>query len=99
MLMQIAFAAVACALVCAPLQSNAATRRETSGVRTILMFGDSLTDGYGLARSQAYPALIAQKIRAAGLGNYEVINAGVSGDTTAGGVRRVAQFLNRKIDI
>lgn len=80
-------------------QSDAASRRETSGVRTILFFGDSLTDGYGLSRSQAFPALIAQKIRDADLGDYDVINAGVSGDTTAGGLRRIGQHLNRRIDI
>ncbi len=85
-------------VVALPLQSNAASRREPSDMRTILMLGDSLTDGYGLSRSQAYPALVAQKIRAAGL-DYEVINAGVSGDTTAGGLRRVSQYLNRKVDV
>ena len=82
----------------APLQSTGATRREPSRVRTILFFGDSLTDGYGIARKQAYPALIGEKIRSAGL-RYEVINAGVSGDTTAGGLRRIARYLDRRIDV
>ena len=80
------------------VQSADAARREASRVGTILFLGDSLTDGYGLSRSQAYPALIAQKIRDAGL-KYEVINAGVSGDTTGGGLRRINSYLNRKIDI
>ena len=79
-------------------QSADAARRDASGVRRILMLGDSLTDGYGLSRSQAYPALIAAKLGAAGY-RCEVINAGVSGDTTAGGLRRIAKYLDRPIDI
>jgi len=62
------------------------------------MLGDSLTDGYGLSRSQAYPAVIAQKLRAGGY-KFDVINVGVSGDTTAGGLRRLPKYLTRKIDI
>lgn len=81
------------------LQSAAAARRDPSGVRTILCLGDSLTDGYGLARQQAYPALLAEKIRAQDLGQFEIVNAGVSGDTTAGGLRRISRYLDRKIDI
>ena len=80
------------------VQSADGAPRETSRVGTILFLGDSLTDGYGLSRSQAYPALIAQKIRDSGL-KYEVINAGVSGDTTGGGLRRINSYLSRKIDI
>ena len=86
-------------LLVGSLQTEAATRRDPSGVHTILFLGDSLTDGYGLSRNQAYPALLTQKLRAARLNNYEVINAGVSGDTTAGGLRRVGNYLNRKIDV
>ncbi len=85
-------------LLTAPFQSTDAARREASGVRTILILGDSLTDGYGVQRSQAYPALISEKMRAAGL-RGEVINAGVSGDTTGGGLRRVAKYLDRRIDV
>lgn len=82
----------------APVQSTAAARRDVSGVRTILAIGDSLTDGYGLSRSQAYPALLAEKLRKAGY-KYDVINAGVSGDTTGGGLRRISKFSSQKIDI
>ena len=80
------------------VQSAEAARREAPRVGTILFLGDSLTDGYGVSRSQAYPAVIAQKLRAAGL-NYEIVNAGVSGDTTGGGLRRINSYLNRKIDV
>ena len=79
-------------------QSADAARRDPSRVGTILMLGDSLTDGYRLDRKQAYPALVQEKIRAAGL-QYEVINAGVSGDTTAGGLSRLPRYLDRKIDV
>lgn len=90
--------ALAAGLTLGPVQSSDAARRDASGMRTILMLGDSLTDGYGLSRSQAFPALIEQKIRAAGL-RYDVINAGLSGDTTAGGLRRLPRYLDRRIDV
>lgn len=82
-----------------PLQAAAAARNDSARVKTILCLGDSLTDGYGLSRNQAYPALLAEKVRAAGLGKFDIINAGVSGDTTGGGLRRVAKYLDRKIDV
>ena len=53
----------------------------------IVALGDSLTAGLGLALNQAYPALLQQRLTAEGL-TYEVVNAGVSGDTSAGGVAR-----------
>ena len=90
--------ALAAGMSFAVVQSSDAARRDASGVRTILMLGDSLTDGYGLERSQAFPALVAQKIKAAGL-PYEVVNAGLSGDTTSGGLRRLPRYLDRKIDV
>ncbi|HJZ76716.1 MAG TPA: arylesterase [Vicinamibacterales bacterium] len=54
----------------------------------IVFLGDSLTAGLGLAISDSYPALIQRRLDAAGL-NYEVVNAGVSGDTSAGGLARL----------
>lgn len=80
------------------VKSAEGARRDASRVATILMLGDSLTDGYGLERSQAYPALIAEKMRAAGF-RGEVINAGLSGDTTGGGLRRLPRYLDRKVDV
>lgn len=59
---------------------------------TILFLGDSLTAGYGLARSQSMPALVQQKLDADNL-HYRVINAGRSGDTTAGGLARLDWYL------
>lgn len=65
---------------------------------TILFLGDSLTAGYGLSEEQAHPAVVAEKLSAAGV-SYQVINAGVSGETTAGGLRRLGWLLQRKVDI
>lgn len=66
---------------------------------TILALGDSLTDGFVLSRKEAYPALIAEKMRSANY-RFEVINAGSSGDTTAGGLRRLPPLLRgRRIDV
>ena len=69
-----------------------------SGMKTILVLGDSLSDGFQLPRSDAYPALIANKLRAAGL-NFQVTNASASGGTTEGGLQRLPPHLKRKIDI
>lgn len=68
--------------------------------RNIVFIGDSLTAGYGLdnPKAQAYPALIQEKIDAANL-NYRAVNAGLSGDTTAGGLQRINWLLRQKIDI
>jgi acyl-CoA thioesterase-1 len=66
--------------------------------KTVVFLGDSLTAGFGVERSEAFPALIADKIRAAGL-PFEVENAGLSGDTSAGGLRRIDWLLQRPIDI
>ena len=65
---------------------------------TILFLGDSLTAGLGVQQEQAYPALIQEKIREKNL-PFDVINAGVSGDTTAGGLARLDWVLQKKIDV
>jgi acyl-CoA thioesterase-1 len=64
----------------------------------ILVLGDSLAAGYGVDPGEAYPALLQKKLDAAGL-NFEVINGGVSGDTSAGGLRRIEWYLRRKLDV
>lgn len=66
--------------------------------RVLLVLGDSLTAGQGVDPSEAYPAVLQAKVDAAGLG-YRVVNAGVSGDTTAGGLRRLAWVLKRPADV
>jgi acyl-CoA thioesterase-1 len=64
----------------------------TAELRPIVAFGDSLTSGYGLARDQAYPAVLERMLRAAGL-PLRVVNHGVSGDTTARALRRLDAAL------
>lgn len=66
--------------------------------KTILFFGDSLTAGYGITPEQAFPNLIQQKIDEKGL-NYKVVNAGLSGETSAGGVARIDWVLKQPVDI
>lgn len=63
-----------------------------------MFLGTSLTAGLGLPPDQAYPALIQERIDAAGLG-YRVINAGVSGDTSAGGLRRIDWLLRQPVAV
>jgi acyl-CoA thioesterase-1 len=65
---------------------------------TILVLGDSIAAGYGLETSQAFPALLQDEIDTAGL-PFTVVNAGLSGDTSAGGLRRIDWLLKRKIDV
>ena len=60
----------------------------TAAKPRIVFLGDSLTAGLGLASDKSFPALIGQKLKAHGL-DYQVVNAGVSGDTSAGGLRRL----------
>ena len=83
-------------ILCAHAASSATPT--SSGMKTILVLGDSLSDGFQLKRSEAYPALIANKLRAAGL-NLQVTNASATGGTTEGGLERLPPHLKRKIDI
>ena len=75
-----------------------ADQASVAETKTILVFGDSLSDGFMLKRSEAYPALLAKKLRAAGL-NFSVTNASASGGTTDGGLERLPPRLKHKIDI
>lgn len=64
----------------------------------ILFLGNSLTAGYGLTADEAFPALIQQKLDSAGY-HYRVFNAGVSGETSAGGARRIDWLLRQPIAV
>lgn len=66
--------------------------------KTLLFFGDSLTAGYGLDPEDAFPALIRQKLAARDR-SWRVVNAGLSGETTAGGLRRLDWILRQPVDI
>ncbi|MBC7914604.1 MAG: arylesterase [Pyrinomonadaceae bacterium] len=73
--------------------------KDTVERKSILFFGNSLTAGYGLEDpSDAFPEVIQQKIDSLGL-PYQVINAGLSGETTAGGVNRINWLLKQKVDV
>jgi acyl-CoA thioesterase-1 len=72
---------------------------DSSSNKTVLFFGDSLTAGYGLDDpTEAFPAVIQNKIDAAKL-HYEVVNAGVSGETSADGKARINWILKEKVDV
>jgi acyl-CoA thioesterase-1 len=71
---------------------------QAPGPKTILFFGDSLTAGYGLSTEEAFPALVEKKFVKNGKPS-KVVNAGVSGETSAGGVSRIDWILRQPIDI
>jgi acyl-CoA thioesterase I len=82
-----------------PAANSAETPAKPPAAKTILFFGDSLTAGYGLDNpAQAFPGIIQEKITAEKL-PWRVINAGLSGETTAGGVRRLDWILRQPVDI
>jgi len=70
----------------------------TTSPKVILFFGDSLTAGYGLAKEEAFPFLVEQKLKKDGK-PCKVINAGLSGETSAGGVARIDWALKQRVDI
>jgi acyl-CoA thioesterase-1 len=86
-------------LVCLTLLLGSAfAPAEPAARKTIVFLGDSLSAGTGVKPQEAFPALVEEKIRARGL-PFEVVNAGVGGDTTAGGLRRIDWLLQREIDV
>ena len=66
----------------------------TTNKPKILAFGDSLTIGLGLTEKESYPSLLQEKLKADGY-DYEVLNAGMSGDTSGGGLERIDWSLNQ----
>jgi acyl-CoA thioesterase-1 len=68
------------------------------GAKRIVVLGDSIAAGYGVDPEEAYPAVLQRKIDEAKL-PYTVVNAGLSGDTTAGGLRRIDWILKQPLDI
>jgi len=102
----LALAAAACGAKPEPPATSTAAPNATSATAAapastqprIVALGDSLTAGLGLAPDQAYPALLQARLKSAGL-DYEVINAGVSGDTSAGGLERLEWALQGNVKI
>lgn len=78
-------------------QINAPEKNNTYKKR-ILFFGNSLTAGYGIELSETFTSLIQQKVDSAGL-EYECVNAGVSGETTASGNSRIDWLLEDQVDV
>ena len=77
---------------------EASTERATVEKKTIVFFGNSLTAGYGLSPSEAFPAIIQKKVDSSNL-PYKVINAGVSGETSSGGNSRIDWILRQPLDV
>lgn len=80
------------------LQISLSAAAESPTTMNILILGDSLAAGSGVSKQDAFPALLQQKIDSRKL-PCKVINAGVGGDTSAGGLRRIDWMLKRKIDV
>ncbi len=81
-----------------PVQQEEEERKTETETKKILFFGNSLTAGMGLDPDNAFPAVIQRKLDSLDL-PYEVINAGLSGETTAGGKNRIEWLLTQDIDI
>lgn len=81
-----------------PPASSSDTTISENTEKTILFFGNSLTAGYGVEPSEAFPALIQDRIDSLAL-PYRVVNAGVSGETTSGGNSRIDWVLRQPVDI
>lgn len=105
MLRKIATASLCATLACAPAEPESANTTstpdsaatpDTRGV--VLFLGTSLTAGYGLGAQYAFPAIIQQKIDSAGY-PLRVVNAGLSGETSAGGLRRIDWTLQNPVEI
>ncbi|QNE40425.1 arylesterase [Hymenobacter sp. NBH84] len=82
----------------APPAASKPAASTATGKPTILFFGNSLTAGLGVEPDEAFPALIGQKIDSAGL-SYTVVNAGLSGETSAGGRSRVGWVLRKPVAV
>ena len=90
-------AALAVVALAAAAPGPAAAVADTETAAVLLVFGDSIADGYGLERAQAFPALVQQRIAARGW-PVKVVNAGLSGETSAAGRRRIGWLLRRPYD-
>jgi acyl-CoA thioesterase-1 len=87
----VALLGVACLIASTEAAHNASEK-------TVLVLGDSLSQGFGLAPDEAYPMLLAKKLRLAGF-RFRITNASAAGGTTEGGLERLARHLKQRIDI
>lgn len=79
-------------------EQDVAAQEPSEPMKTIVAVGDSLTAGHGLDESEAYPALLEEKLQAAGY-RYRVVNGGVSGETSSGTLSRMEWILTLEPDI
>ncbi len=79
-------------------QSGPTVQKTNEKKKSILFFGDSISAAYGLDKSEGYVNLVRERIDSLGL-NYKVVNAGVSGETTAGGKGRIEWILKQPVDV
>lgn len=86
------------AIITFAIATAATPTRATDDRPVVLFLGTSLTAGYGLPSAEAFPALIQRMIDRAGM-RYRVVNAGVSGDTSAGGLRRIDWLLQSPVSV
>lgn len=101
MVLLVAVTATSCGRSSQPPASSGGTGSEASAPVSrprVVALGDSLTAGYGLEADQSYPSLLQDRLRAAGL-EVDVVNAGVSGDTSAGGLRRADWALDGDVRV
>ena len=78
--------------------SMAVILQASSDPKVILFFGDSLTAGYGLSVDEAFPAVVGQKLNKKGK-TARIVNAGLSGETSAGGLTRIEWILRQPVDV
>jgi acyl-CoA thioesterase I len=81
-----------------PEQPENSAPESADSRKTILFFGDSITAGYGIDEQEAFPALIQQRLDSIGL-QWRAVNAGLSGETSAGGLRRIDWLLRQPVDV
>lgn len=99
----VAIAVAACLTATAPSAGTAhaappAPALQADADRTILFLGDSLTAGFGIDPALAFPALVGDRIEQLGW-PWRVVNAGISGETSAGGLRRIDWLLRQRVDV
>lgn len=88
------------ALVSASASSGmAGSTKVTHSITRILVLGDSLTEGYGVAKEEAFPALLEQELRRTGHAEVQVINGGIGGSTSASGVSRLKWHLRARPEL
>ena len=80
------------------VEEQSSDEENVEGNKVILFFGDSLTAGMGLDPEDAFPAIIQKKLDSLGL-EYQVVNAGLSGETTAAGKNRINWVLNQEVAV